>query len=116
MELEVNTFKPLVGIKVADTEQDEVIAFLLANVEEIILNYCNLAKLPAGLKFTAYRMAMDLYRNEQVGAASTENPISSLSEGDLSIGFNGSIYEASFTQSLLKGYEKQLNRYRRLIW
>lgn len=116
MKLDINTFKPLIGIKVADTEKDAILSFLLANVEETILNYCNLKSLPDGLTFTAYRMAVDLYRNEQVGLGDTVKPVSSLSEGDLSVGFSGSIYETSFTQSLLKSYEKQLNRYRRLIW
>ena len=114
--LETNVLKDLLGIALSDTSQDTVLQFLLGNVEEIILNYCNVAKLPEGLRHTAYRMAVDMYRNEQMGSAGTQKPVSSISEGDTSVSFSGSLYETSYTDSLLKKYEKQLNRFRRLIW
>ena len=108
--------KPLLGIELDDKSQDTVLNFMLGNIEETILNYCNLKTLPQGLKFTTYRMAVDLCRNEQLGVNETEKPVSSLSEGDTSVGFSSSIYETSFTDSLLKRYDKQLSRYRRLLW
>ena len=116
MKLDIERLKPLLGIDELDREQDVMLSFILGNVEETVLNYCNLKTLPDGLKYTIYRMAVDLYRNEQLGKMETEKPVSSLSEGDTSVGFGGSIYESSFADSLLKRYEKQLARYRRLIW
>lgn len=114
--LDLNTFKSLLGLTVEDTSKDSVLKFILSNVQEIILNYCHIEELPSGLTFTAYRMAVDLYRNEQLGAGETEKPVSSLSEGDTSVGFSSSIYETSFTDSLLKRYDRQLSRYRRILW
>lgn len=116
MKLDILELKPLLGIELDDKSQDTVLNFMLGNIEETILNYCNLSTLPQGLKFTAYRMAVDLYRNEQLGAGETEKPVSSLSEGDTSVGFSSSIYETSFTDSLLKRYDRQLSRYRRILW
>lgn len=116
MKLDVDTLKPLIGISVSDTSKDTVLMFLLANVEETILNYCNLKELPDGLLFAAYRMAVDLYRNEQIGSEEAGKSVSSISEGDTSVSFNGSSYESGFAGSLLKRYDKQLTRYRRLLW
>ena len=116
MKLDIQKLKPLLGISVGDTEKDHLLEFTLGNVTEIILNYCNIKELPKGLEYTAYRMAADLYHNEQLGCDSIERPVSSMSEGDLSISFSGTVYEASYTDSLLKNYGKQLGRYRRMLW
>lgn len=64
--LEVINFKNLLGI-VSD-EKDTILQFILDDVEETILNYCNIDELPEGLVNTAYRMAMDIYRNENIGS------------------------------------------------
>ena len=114
--LETDVLKRLLGIEASDTSQDVVIQFLLENVDEIIRNYCNVDKIPDGLRYTAYRMAVDMYRNEQLGSTGTQKPVSSISEGDTSVSFSGSLYETSYTDSLLKKYEKQLIRFRRLVW
>lgn len=116
MTLETNVLKGLLGIEPSDSSQDAVISFMLENVEEIIRNHCNVTKIPDGLRYTAYRMAVDMYRNEQLGNAESQKPVSSISEGDTSVSFSGSQYEVSYTDSLLKKYEKQLNRFRRLVW
>lgn len=116
MKLEVNKFKPLIGIEVANIEYDDILTFILENVEETILNYCNLRKLPDGLTSTAYRMAMDIYRNEQFGIGNMDSQVSSIEEGDTKVSFGSSPYNSNFTDSILKNYTAQLNRYRRLLW
>ena len=50
--LEVINFKNLLGI-VSD-EKDTILQFILDDVEETILNYCNIDELPEGLVNTAY--------------------------------------------------------------
>lgn len=114
MKLEVSTLKNLLGITTDD--KDVVLQFILEDVEETVLNYCNLKALPAGLVKTAYRMAMDLYRAEGLGQEAIEGGVSSISEGGATVSFKGSTYDTSFTGSLLKSYEKQLMEYRRLKW
>lgn len=117
MGLDLLKFKPLIGIEVTDTSADASLSFILEDVENIILNYCNLQTLPKGLETTAYRMAMDIYRNENVGSADYAAPVSSLSEGDTSVSYSGSAYaDSGYRDSLLKNYSLQLNNFRRLKW
>mgnify|MGYP002553461993 CR=1 FL=1 len=106
--------KLLLGI--VDENQDVLLQFVLDDVMETILAYCNIEELPQGLEMTAYRMAMDLYRNENLGAEeSAPGSISSLTEGDTSTSFNSYVSEG-YKDTLLKSYEKVLNRYRRVVF
>lgn len=114
MTLDLAYFKSLLGID--DTTQDTALRFVLDDVVETILNYCNLDELPAGLENTAYRMAIDIYRAESIGsAAAPAGTVSSIKEGDTTVAFTRQASESSYTASVLKQYEAQLNRYRRLI-
>ena len=118
MTLDINDLKPLLGLEVTDTSKDSVLTFVLGNVAEVICNYCHIAEVPRGLEYTAYRMAMDLYRNEGIGEADSDGNIgrvSSIDEGDVKISFGASNFDSSFANSLLKVYTPQLNRYRKLV-
>ena len=118
MTLDINDLKPLLGLEVTDTSKDSVLTFVLGNVAEAICNYCHIAEVPRGLEYTAYRMAMDLYRNESIGEADSDGNIgrvSSIDEGDVKISFGASHFDSSFANSLLKVYTPQLNRYRKLV-
>ncbi len=117
MGLDILKLNPLIGIEITDTSADASLTFILEDVESIILNYCNLNALPKGLETTAYRMAMDVYRNENVGSADYATPVSSLSEGDTSVSYSGSAYsDSGYKDSLLKNYLVQLNNFRRIKW
>lgn len=99
-----------------DTSQDINLQFIIDNVTETILNYCHLDQLPSGLELTSYRMAIDLYRNEAIGEADAPiGSVSSITEGDTQTSFNKSVTE-NYAESLLKNYQAQLNRYRKLVW
>ena len=114
--LEVTKLKKLLGIAIDDTTQDANLEFILDDVEESILNYCNIKELPPGLTNTAYRMAIDLYRCENIGEE--ESPIgsvSSIKEGDTQTNFNKSV-DDNFKDTVMKNYYGQLNRYRKLVW
>lgn len=116
--LDVLTLKSLLGLDPGDISTDSALAFALEDAEEIILNYCNISKMPKGLEKTAYRMAMDLYRNEQPGTVkgSTSGSVSSIEEGDTTVSFNTNSYDEAYAASLLKVYSKSLNRYRKVAW
>lgn len=118
MGLELLKFKPLLGIEAADNREDALLSFILEDVEQTIINYCNLKSLPKGLEITAYRMALDLYRNENFGYKEYGGgAVTSLHEGDVSVGYNGSAYaDSSYKDTVLKNYEAQLNNFRRLKW
>lgn len=114
--MELGKLKALLGIAPDDTTQDTSLQFIIDDVTETILNHCNLDELPSGLVHTAYRMAIDLYRNEAIGEA--EAPlgfVSSITEGDVTTSFHKSA-DDGFKNTLLKNYHAQLNRYRRVSW
>lgn len=113
--MELNKLKQLLGIDIEDTSKDVPLQFVIDNVTELILNHCNIEELPDGLVNTAYRMCIDLYRNEAVGEESTPvGNITSIKTGDTTTGFSN--ISSDFKDSLLKNYNRQLNRYRRLSW
>lgn len=112
--MELNKLKQLLGIE--DELQDIQLKFIISDVEEIITNYCNIEEVPKGLLNTSYRMAVDLYRNENLGhEESALGSVSSISEGDTTTSFKQSV-DDNFKDTLLKNYKPQLNRYRRLVW
>lgn len=104
--------KQLLGIERIDITKDVLIQFAIDDAESVILNHCNLTAVPDGLKTTWLKMALDLYRNENLGSVEGGTYVSSLSEGDSSVSFKTNY--SDFKDSLLKNYISQLNRYRRL--
>ncbi|MBC3804582.1 hypothetical protein GH808_09080 [Acetobacterium fimetarium] len=110
--MELEKLKQLLGITGAD--QDAVLQFCIDNVTEAITGYCHADTIPGGAMNTAYRMAMDLYRNENLGSTSVDNGlIASITEGDTSVSYKEN---TDYTQSLLKNYRAQLSRYRKIVW
>lgn len=109
--MELTKLKQYLGIR--DDEQDAILKFIMEDTEEIILNYCNIDQIPKGLLHTSYRMAMDLYRNENVGCEEDAVSVSSITVGDTSTSFRQTTND-SFKDSILKNYRKILNRYRKL--
>lgn len=112
--MELETLKALLGIPSDDTTQDIPLQFVMDDVRETILNYCNLDELPDGLINTAYRMALDLYRHERPGEEEAPLTVVSISEGDTSTSFTSAA--GALTGGVLKDYQGQLNRYRKLVW
>lgn len=112
--MELGKLKTLLGIPADDTSRDIPLQFILDDVQEMILNYCNLEEMPSGLVNTAYRMAMDLYRYDAPGEAAAPMQVSSISEGDTSTSF-GRVSD-ELEGGILKNYQSQLNRYRKLRW
>lgn len=105
--MQLEKLKLLLGI--TGTDQDAFLQFVMEHVTETILNYCNIETVPGGLVNTAYRMAVDLYRNE----TNIDGSIASITEGDTSVSYK---QNTEFSQSLLKDYRGQLSRYRKVRW
>ena len=65
---------------------------------------------------TGYRMAVDLYRNENIGSeAAAVGAVSSITEGDTSTSFRQYV-DDNFKDTVLKNYKPSLNRYRKVAW
>lgn len=112
--MEVEVLKDLLGVSREDSSKDIVLQFVLLQVEDIILNYCNLEEIPERLINTAYRMAVELYRSENFGEEENKLQVSSLSEGDTSTSFSN--VSDNIQGTLLKDYKGQLNRFRKVRW
>lgn len=112
--MEVAKLKELLGIE--DESKDAILEFVIADVEETIKNYCHVDEMPDGLQNTGYRMAMDLYRNENIGSESAAvGSVSSITEGDTSTSFRQYV-DDNFKDTVLKNYKSSLNRYRKVVW
>lgn len=106
----LSTFRILIGKE----ESEELLMFILDSVEEAVMDYCHIQDIPAGLKNTILRMAVDMYKEEGYGKADGgTGTVKSISVGDTNTSF--STEKASYyVDSLLKNYEKTLNNYRKL--
>ena len=112
--MEVAKLKALLGIE--DESRDVILEFVIADVEETIKNYCHVEEMPEGLQNTGYRMAMDLYRNENIGSESAAvGSVSSITEGDTSTSFRQYV-DDNFKDTVQKNYKSSLNRYRKVAW
>lgn len=109
--MELEKLKELLGNPAIE---DTVLEFIISDTEETIMNYCNIKEIPTGLLYTAYRMAIDLYRNENIGYEdSALGSVSSISEGDTSTSFR-QYADDNFKDTILKNYKHTLNRYRKV--
>lgn len=112
--MELAKLKALLGIE-GDSE-DAILEFVIADVEETIKNYCHVDDMPGGLINTGYRMAMDLYRNENIGSCTgATGSVASITEGDTSVSFRQYV-DDNFKGTVLKNYQPSLNRYRKVTW
>lgn len=113
--LQLDKLKSLLGISKDDNTKDIYLEFVLDYVFQIIKDYCHIKEVPEELNNTVIKMAIDSYRNQNLGEEETPlGSISSISEGDTSISYRSS--ENEFKDNLLKDYKSQLNKYRKLVW
>lgn len=112
--MEMENLKEMLGLSKDDKSMDLSLQFVMDDVQETILNYCNLDEMPKGLANTAYRMAIDLFRGECPGTKNAPVTVSSISEGDTSTSFISAA--DALAGGILKDYAGQLNRYRKLRW
>ena len=109
----------------------EMLTLHALSVREFILNYCNIEKMPNGLKLTYVNMIcasyLELYvvknyvnseDNEKAIAAS----VASITEGDVSVTYKDNassdrmLNAKALIGSLMDGYRAYLTRYRRMVW
>lgn len=107
--------KQLIGVK--NEEKDPALLFALDKTEDMILNYCNIQKIPEKLEKVMLNMAVDLYRAESLGQEQAEGTVKSITEGDVTVSFaSASSVSENLGMTFLKDYTAQLDRYRKLKW
>lgn len=111
---QLEKLKKLLGIELTDTTKDFPLQFILDDVFQIIKDYCHIKEVPIELGNTVLKMAIDLYRSENLGSEENSlGSISSITEGDTSISYKNTI---DYKDGLIKNYKTQLNKYRKLVW
>lgn len=108
----------IVQSKLKDVPEDELI-LPIAEVEQLVLNYCNLKELPRELNFTVANMVVDLYNRQNNNAdQSQDGSVTSIKEGDVTVQFGAAQISASehAMEGVLFDYKDQLNQFRRLRW
>ncbi|APC80870.1 TPA: phage head-tail connector protein [Clostridium botulinum] len=112
---QLEKLKKLLGISLDDDSKDFSLQFALEDVGQIVKDYCHMKEIPEALNTTVLKMAIDMYRNENLGEEENSlGSVSSITDGDTSVSYRSSI--AEFKDSLIKDYKAQLNKYRKLVW
>lgn len=101
---------------------DEFLMEYIAEVEQSILNFCNIRRVPDALFYVFVNMTVDAINSDirqQEGAAEVGGQeVASVKTGDVTVQFRsdkGSLSERS-TEQLLFSYKDQLLRFRRMRW
>ena len=114
--------KVLVSHKLRDNSiSNDIICLAIQEAEQVILNYCNIKKVPAALAFTWANMACDIVKS--LNATETGEPVNgapaSVSMGDTTVSVNGSQSTTGHTvelDSFIQNYKEQLQKFRRIKW
>lgn len=116
---DVETFDFLSNVKlllgISGEGEDGVIQFLIATVNQEILNYCNINELPPALNYTLCMMVADLYRDRKKDNASNAvvGNVSSVSEDGRSVSFtSGAELKTAIEDKITRTAE--LKRYKKL--
>lgn len=126
----------------ADTPSEPLLKITVDEIEQTILNYCNINEIPKELTYTFANMVVDLFRYEyefiKATTVSVEGEeeeaepdvntgnINSIRVGDTTITFGSgsdtSIYNKNLRShqanldTVVLDYESQLKKFRRLVW
>lgn len=109
----------------------EMLTLHALSVREFILNYCNIEKMPKGLKFTYVNMlcasylelyVVKNYVNDGDSEKAIAASVASITEGDVSVTYKDNtssdkvLNAKALIGSLMDGYRAYLTRYRRMVW
>lgn len=109
----------------------EMLTLHALSVREFILNYCNIEKMPLGLKFTYVNMicasylelyVVKNYVNSEDNEKAIATSVASITEGDVSVTYKDNassdrvLNAKALIGSLMDGYRAYLTRYRRMVW
>lgn len=101
---------------------DEKLNDFIKEVEQSILNYCNIRHVPKQLAYTQANMMIDLLNREesrfQAGNEDEKRTVTSIKEGDVTVQFGkaGVPTSEQSMEFILFNYADQLKRFRRLRW
>lgn len=92
--------------------EDEHLDYILAELVQRVLNYCNIEEIPDELDYTIARMA-DLALRQATGQLDGE--AKTIKVGDTSVSFDADAATKALNR-LMGDFEGELNEFRRLRW
>lgn len=113
--------------------EDEV-KFILAEIDEYIMNYCNIYVIPKELLFVRSNLVLDYIRHIEsnkpvedgmdITNTTKVGPLTSIKSGNIQYNFSDNSTNGNHISnahkvnldSLLLNYESQLNKFRRNVW
>lgn len=97
---------------------DDIIKLRLSEIEQEILNFCNLREVPKELKFTWVRMVVDLIWSNHYQANPSElEVVTAVKEGDTQVGYGINKPTGVLAiEKVMKDYQNKLISFRRVKW
>jgi hypothetical protein len=115
--------KALLGI--TGTDQDDLIAFAIETVEDLVLSYINQDTLPAPLEKPLIVMCVSYYKSAGLGTTTAAvGPVASVKRGDVQTSFatgsgssgSANTFNLGTDSGDFFGWKTVLNEYRVLRW
>lgn len=109
--------KLLLGIDSTDEKKDDILKFILKRVTARILSYCGLEVIPEGLETTVMSMAIEGYRQLNLGKENYDSEAQSIKRGDTTVTYKTPIEILNqwiSKPTLLNDYTQELNQYRKV--
>ena len=102
----LDVIKEVLNIVDDDNSKNFIISYIIEDVSQYILNYCNLKFIPAELFFTFVNMCV--YKYKYITNSYNSN-VKSITEGDVSISFSNIDNKEVFSS-----FFNELNRFRKI--
>ena len=106
-------------LNLTSSDKTALLEDLIEEVGYRILHFCRRDDIPVALEYTWLRMVIEAYEEQTAPSAQAEGTfVSSISEGDTTIGYsqftNGATRTSSLIDDLVLNYKIDLVRYRKL--
>lgn len=105
-------------LEITGTAEDALLTLLIKLTGTKALNSMNQTTMPADFQPVLVEMTADVYRLHQAEKGTQVKNISAISDNGQSISYQQSSFDKALADvsSVLKGYEEQINRFRKPGW
>lgn len=103
--------KDIVSIENSNVDES-IIDLAILRAEYMVKNYCNIDSIPQELIYIVADIVTDIIK-EKYSIKESDN-IKSIQQGDTTISFNSKEEVSISIEDIVRGYSRDLNKYRRL--
>ena len=115
---QLEKLKVLLGLPdVLDARQEVLLGFVLDEARDFICRYCRVEVVPVGLENVLLAMAVEGYRQQQLGSDVVLGDVKEIVEGRVRMSFDGSSSVAGERlRAVWRSYVVQLDGFRKAGW